>query len=133
MRAPLCLLLLALLAPLALAQTPSAGTPSAGATVSGRITDADTGGPVPAATVQIEGTLRGTIANPDGRYALTLPADTDRVTLVIRTLGYVTARETVEPGGQPLTLDIVLQLDVQTLGEVVVSGEDPALALMRRV
>ncbi|MEM8560125.1 MAG: hypothetical protein AAGG50_20090, partial [Bacteroidota bacterium] len=47
--------------------------------------------------------------------------------------GYVTARETVEPGGQPLTLDIVLQLDVQTLGEVVVSGEDPALALMRRV
>ncbi|MEL6769971.1 MAG: carboxypeptidase-like regulatory domain-containing protein [Bacteroidota bacterium] len=125
MRAPLCLLALLLLAPTALAQAPT--------TVSGRITDAETDGPVPAATVQIEGTLRGTIANPDGRYALTLPAGTDTATLLVRTLGYVTAREIVQATGGTLTLDVALAPDTQTLGEIVVSGEDPALALMRRV
>ncbi|MEL6446062.1 MAG: DUF5686 family protein [Bacteroidota bacterium] len=126
MRAPLCLLAAVLfLAPKALAQAPT--------TVAGRVTDATTGDPVPAATVQIEGTLRGTIANPDGRYALTLPAGTDTATLLVRTLGYVTARETIQATGGTLTLNVALAPDTQTLGEVVVSGEDPALALMRRV
>ncbi|MEM8598778.1 MAG: DUF5686 family protein, partial [Bacteroidota bacterium] len=125
MRAPLCLLAVCVFASAAFAQAPT--------TVSGRVTDAETGEPIPAATVQIEGTLRGTIANPDGRYAVTLPARTETATLLVRTLGYVTSRETVRATGGTLTLDVALAPDVQTLGEVVVSGEDPALQLMRRV
>ncbi|MEM6783904.1 MAG: carboxypeptidase-like regulatory domain-containing protein [Bacteroidota bacterium] len=125
MRAPLCLFALVFAASTAFAQVPT--------TVSGRVTDAETGDPVPAATVQIEGTLRGTIANPDGRYALALHAGTDTAALLVRTLGYVTAREVVQATGGSVTLDVALAPDVQTLGEIVVSGEDPALQLMRRV
>ena len=55
--------------------------------VRGTVTDAATGQPLPAATVQLAGTYRGTIANDEGEYSLKvqqLPA-----TLKVSYIGYV--------------------------------------------
>ena len=48
--------------------------------VRGTVTDATTGQPLPAATVQLAGTYRGTIANDEGEYSLKVqqpPGDVD--------------------------------------------------------
>ena len=55
--------------------------------VRGTVTDVATGQPLPAATVQLAGTYRGTIANDEGAYSLKvqqLPA-----TLTVSYIGYV--------------------------------------------
>ena len=95
--------------------------------VAGRVTDADTGESLPGATVQLDGTFVGTVTNAEGRYALDLGGRTG--VLVVRYIGYDTQR--VQPGGP--ALDVALQPAALLLGEVVVSGEDPAVQLMRRV
>ena len=125
-----CVLAAALLASLtpALAQSGS-GEPSPGpsATVAGQVTDADTGEPLPGATVQLDGTFVGTVTNRDGQFVLDLAGRMGA--LVVRYIGYETAR--VQPAGE--RLDVALVPSALELGEVVVSGEDPAVQLMRRV
>lgn len=98
--------------------------------VTGRVTDASTGEPLPAANLQIDGTYRGTITNNDGFYELRLeelPA-----TVLIRFIGFetdsLTIRETT-PGRQ----DVALAPITYEMEEVVVTGEDPAIGIMRRV
>ncbi|MEM1043342.1 MAG: DUF5686 family protein [Bacteroidota bacterium] len=93
----------------------------------GRVTDAETGEPLAAATVQVEGTAVGTITNRDGAYELRLPATP--AVLVVRFIGYETARRTSEGGAA----DIALAPVGVVAGEVVVTGENPALNIMRRV
>ncbi len=98
--------------------------------VRGRIFDAATGASLPAATIQIEGTYRGTITNADGAYELqveTLPA-----TLIVRYIGYETARRTLSAGDAE-EQDFRLQPVAYQLDEIVVSGEDPAIRIMREV
>ncbi|WP_420454169.1 carboxypeptidase-like regulatory domain-containing protein [Rubrivirga sp.] len=113
--APLALVLLALGAH---AQT----------TVRGRVTDATTGDGLPAATVQVPGTSRGTITNAEGTFELTVPVGAD--SLVVRFVGYETARRAVPSSGR---LDLALAPAVATLGEAVVTAGNPAETLMRRV
>jgi len=48
-------------------------TLSAQRTISGRVTVADDGTPVPNASVFIDGTMAGTSANTEGYYSLTIP------------------------------------------------------------
>ena len=115
-----CALVVALLAS-------SVSTLAQSAAVAGRVTDADTGEPLPGATVQLDGTFVGTVTNADGRFALDLGGRAGA--LVVRYIGYETAR--VEAVGG--SLDVALAPSALELGEVVVSGEDPAIQLMRRV
>ena len=98
--------------------------------VRGQIFDAATGEVLPAANVQIEGTYRGTISNADGVYEIQL--DELPATLLVRFIGYETARRTIA-ADDAAQQDFRLQPVTYELGEVVVTGEDPAVQIMREV
>ena len=120
---PLLLFLLLFAAP-ALAQ------PDARTVVTGRVLDAETGAAVPTATVHVAGTYTGTITNADGVFALDvkqLPA-----TLVVRSIGYVTA-EVALAAPPEAALEVRLVPAVLELEELVVTDEDPAVNIMRKV
>lgn len=98
--------------------------------VSGTITDATNADPLIAATVQIEGTYRGTITNTDGEFTIPIP-DFPAV-LLVRYIGYESTRiELPSPPDQPLSIS--LQPVTTVMEEVVVTGEDPAIRIMREV
>lgn len=85
--------------------------------VRGTVTDADTGEPLPGATITIQGTTSGTTTDAEGQYELTLPAG-DRV-LVFSFVGYVTREVPVEGREQ---IDVAMEPDVAGLEEVIVVG-----------
>lgn len=89
-------------------------------TLTGQITDADTGEPIIGAAVYIESLQRGTTSNIDGEYTLDLPVGT--YTLTARFLGYRTYTTEVEVGTGTVTLDIQLEVDLVGLDEVIVTG-----------
>ncbi len=87
--------------------------------VTGLVTDASTGEPLPGVTVILANTAIGAAADVNGRYTITrLPAGEQ--TLVVRYLGYVTLTlEVIVIPGETVELDVSLQPDV-VLGEEVV-------------
>lgn len=116
-----CLTLLWLIIPLQLSQAQ---------TVTGLITDSQTGEPLPSATVLLEGTYRGTIANLEGEF--TIEADHYPVTLLVRYIGYESRRIVVEhPVEKPVEVEMVRS--ITELNEIVVTGDDPGLSIMERV
>ena len=90
------------------------GTTQQDGCVKGTVVD-ETGMPAVGATIQIKGTDRGVVTNIDGQFEIN--ANVDDV-LVISYIGYIT--QEVRPTGKELS--IVLQEDVEMLGEVVVLG-----------
>ncbi len=97
--------------------------------VRGTVTDAATGQPLPAATVQLADTYRGTIANDEGEYSLKvqrLPA-----TLKVSYIGYVSQeREVKAPAEQ---IDFALTPVPFLLDPIVVTAETSAEGIMRQV
>lgn len=85
-------------------------------TVTGTVTDAETGEPVPGANVVEKGTTNGTITDFNGNYKLAVG---DGATLVFSFVGYAPLEEAV---GSRSVIDASLELDVQSLSEVVVVG-----------
>ncbi len=85
-------------------------------TVSGRVTDEETGEPIPGANIIVKGTTSGTITDFEGNYSLSVP---DGATLVYSFVGY--AQQEVAVGSRSV-IDVSLALDVQALSEVVVVG-----------
>ncbi|GMQ81770.1 MAG: DUF5686 and carboxypeptidase-like regulatory domain-containing protein [Rhodothermia bacterium] len=98
--------------------------------IRGLVTDAVSGQALSSATIQIEGTYMGTITNENGRFLITLgriPA-----VLVVRHIGYRTeSREIVDRTDDQISIE--LQPVPVELSEVIVSGEDPAVQIMRQV
>ena len=97
--------------------------------VRGTVTDAASGRPLPAATVQLAGTWRGTIANDEGEFLLEvrrLPA-----ALKVSYIGYA-SRDTVLAAA-PGRVDFALTPVPFRFDPVVVTAEDPAEAIMREV
>jgi len=97
--------------------------------IRGTIVDAKSGLALEAATVQIIGTYRGTITNSEGEFELSLsvlPAE-----LNVRFIGYTSQRITLSE--IPQFLEIALEPIAVDLSEVVVTGEDPAIEIMREV
>jgi TonB-linked SusC/RagA family outer membrane protein len=85
--------------------------------VSGTVTDASDGQPLPGVNIVVEGTTTGTTTNIDGQYSLTVPGPD--ATLVFSFIGYQSRSVTV---GDQTTINVQLQEDVAALDEVVVVG-----------
>jgi Fe(3+) dicitrate transport protein len=86
----------------------------------GRITDAESGGGLPGATVLVEEIRRGAAADADGRYQIGgLPAGP--ATLVVSAVGYRPVRQTATlVAGDTLRLDLAIGPSIESLGEVAV-------------
>ena len=87
-------------------------------TVSGEVTDAETGETLPGVNVRIEGTSRGTTTDIDGAFEIALPAN--RNTLVFTFVGY--RSKTIELGEGETDIEVQIAPDVLGLDEVVVTG-----------
>lgn len=95
----------------------------------GRISDTKTGEFMEAATVQITGTYRGTITNSDGEFELLIPSFPTE--LSIRFIGYTS--QVIQLSEMPDFLEVKLEPIAVDMREVVVTGEDPAIGIMREV
>ena len=90
-------------------------------TVQGTITDKETNEPLMGATVQVEGTATGAVADIDGHYTLNLKRGT--YTLIISYIGYKSITiEKLKIGSETITMDFAMQSDTQALGEVLVTA-----------
>lgn len=85
--------------------------------VSGQVTDAQDGGPLPGVNVVVPNTTRGTSTDNQGMYSLTVSSSND--TLAFSFVGYQS--QEVPINGRS-TVDVQLQPDVEALGEVIVTG-----------
>ena len=98
----------------------------------GDISDAQTGYPIPAASVYIEGTTYGTISETDGFFVLSAPLK-KRSTLVVSALGYYSEHFKIEPGTNA-GIEVVLRPRYMLLNTLdVLPGLNPALALVDSV
>ncbi|AXP81468.1 Ferrienterobactin receptor precursor [Mariniflexile rhizosphaerae] len=86
-------------------------------TVTGTITDASSGIPLPGASIVVKGTTNGVSSDFDGNYSIEVSANAS--TLVVSYVGYSTKE--VELTGAT-TINITLSEDTETLGEVVVTA-----------
>ncbi len=91
------------------------GTVQAQTEVSGTVSDAD--GPLPGASVVVEGTTNGTQADFDGNYTLTVEDDD-----AVLQFSYVGFKGQEVPVAGQTNIDVVLEEDAQALEEVVVVG-----------
>lgn len=88
-------------------------------TITGQITDAETGGPLPGVSILIKGTTQGTSSDNNGEYRLTVPAGDGATSLVFSFIGYQTQEI---PVTNQTRIDVQLSEDVTALEEVVVVG-----------
>ena len=86
-------------------------------TVSGTVTSAEDGSPLPGVNVLVKGTTAGTVTGADGTYTVEVPDA--NATLVFSFIGY-TSQEVAINGRT--SIDLALAEDVQSLEEVVVVG-----------
>jgi len=86
-------------------------------TITGKVTGADDGLPLPQTTVLLKGTRVATPTDADGNYQISVPNEGS--VLVFRFLGYVTQEIQVS---NRKVINVQLQADAQSLGEVVVIG-----------
>ncbi len=100
-----CILIAALMCSAAMAQNIS---------VSGNITDASTGEPVPYASVYLDGTQIGVSSDNEGHYSISVPFDGK---LVFSSIGYRNTEVTVASSG---TIDVELHPDSEFIDETIV-------------
>lgn len=86
-------------------------------TVSGKVTDADTGETLPGVNVLLKGTGTGITTDIDGNYKLSVPSDGG--TLVVTFIGMQT--QEIQIGARSV-INVQLITDVKQLSEVIVTG-----------
>jgi len=85
--------------------------------ITGTITDASSGLPMPGVNILVKGTTLGIISDASGKYSIGVPDQ--NATLVFSFIGYSTLEASV--GGRQ-TVDVALQPEIAGLDEVVVIG-----------
>jgi len=96
----------------------------------GQIKNADTDEPLPAANIQIVGTLRGTITNENGFYYLEL--EKLPTTILVTYIGYESKKLELTQNSQNVQ-NIFLTPIILESEAIVVIAEDPAMQIMREV
>ncbi len=92
-------------------------------TLSGTVTDAANGTPIPGASVFVQNTTYGTVTDFDGNYSFTITVSSGNYTLVASYLGYSSVNTAITLGGQSsISTNFVLSEDLLNLDEVVVTG-----------
>ncbi len=86
-------------------------------TVTGTVTSAEDGEPIPGASVTVRGTTIGTVTDIEGSYSIQVPSDES----VLRFSFVGMIRKDIIVGDQR-TIDVELESDVVGLDEVVVTG-----------
>lgn len=86
-------------------------------TVTGTVTDAEDGMPLPQVNVLVKGTTTGTFTDFDGKFSLKVPGNS--AVLVLSALGYATKEITVGTSSQ---LNVTLSPSSEQLDEVVVTA-----------
>ena len=84
--------------------------------VTGTVTDAETGDPLPGVNIVVEGTTTGTSTDMDGEYSIEVPSD---ATLVFSFVGY--QEQTVDVNGRE-EISVTMEQAVTELEEVVAVG-----------
>ncbi|MCB2411196.1 DUF5686 and carboxypeptidase-like regulatory domain-containing protein [Hymenobacter lucidus] len=99
--------------------------------ITGRVTEAASGQPVPFASIFVKGTTLGTTADDNGRYTLTATQFIDSVSA--SAMGYRPRSRAVSRQLEQ-TVNLALVSSAVSLGEVVIrSTENPAFAILRKV
>ena len=83
---------------------------SAQRTVSGRITDAENGEPVPGAAVFITGTTVGTTTDASGNYRFNLPVEEGSFRLAVSHVAYRPVFRDIELGNVSQTINVTMQI-----------------------
>ena len=84
-------------------------------TITGRVTSAEDGAPLPGVNIIVKGTSVGTTTDTDGSYTISV---TPGAKLVVSFIGYATREITATQAA----VDIVLKAEITALSEVVVVG-----------
>lgn len=92
-------------------------------TVSGIVTDADSGESLIGANISVQGTSTGTISDVDGSYQIVIQDD---ATLIISYTGFTTQSISVSNSGGISTQNIMLSLDALQLQDVIVTANKKA-------
>ena len=85
--------------------------------VTGKVTDGETGEALPGVNILVQGTTTGTVTDIEGNYRISVPEGAS--TLILTSIGYT--REEIEIGSQNV-IDVSMLPDIQALSEVVVTG-----------
>jgi hypothetical protein len=99
-------------------------------TIFGNVKDSTTGEALSATSIRVVGTPRGTIANVNGEYRLSLAQGDYALAFIF--IGYHTDTIRVSVT-RNLEIDMRLTPSPVQLAEVEIVGEDPAVAIMRKV
>ncbi len=86
-------------------------------TITGTVTDGDTGDGLPGVNVLVKGSNTGTVTDVSGNYRLSVPDDA--TTLIFSSVGY--SSQEIQINGRSV-INVDMQPDVQALSEVVVVG-----------
>ena len=84
--------------------------------ITGTVTSAEDGSPLPGVYVKIRGTNMGTATDMDGKFQLSVPAD---ATLIFSFIGY--EEQEIAVGGQSV-INVVMETTVTEVSEVVVTA-----------
>lgn len=86
--------------------------------VTGRVTSAVDGSPLPGVSILVKGTTNGTTTDSDGRFSLNVPD----IGSAVLTMSFIGFKAQEVPVNNRTTIDITMEEDVTTFNEVVVIG-----------
>ncbi len=100
-------------------------------TISGRVTDSETGQPIPYVNIGFQKSLVGTISENDGSFFLSTTRATD--TLMISSLGYEVQKRYIEAGKDHYFEVRLVPKSISLDAVIVTPGENPAFEILRRI